>query len=225
MTRDHLLVIDQGTTSTRAVVYDARLQVGRPGPGARSCRLTPTRAGSSTTRMPCSRSVGPQVTRRARRVGREGRPDRGHRPDQPARDDDRLGARDRQGDRAGPGLARPPHGRGLRAAQGPPGMGLRADRPGHRPVLLRHQDRLDPRPCPRGPPPRRGRRAGRGDGRQLPDLAPDRRPAVRHRRDQRLPDAAHGPARPSAGPTISAIYSEFRPEYCPRSARARAISA
>src|SRR5215469_12321834 len=27
MTRDHLLVIDQGTTSTRAVVYDAQLQV------------------------------------------------------------------------------------------------------------------------------------------------------------------------------------------------------
>ena len=26
MTRDHLLVIDQGTTSTRAVVYDSRLR-------------------------------------------------------------------------------------------------------------------------------------------------------------------------------------------------------
>ncbi len=31
MARDHLLVIDQGTTSTRAVVYDARLQVAGQG--------------------------------------------------------------------------------------------------------------------------------------------------------------------------------------------------
>ena len=54
-------------------------------------------------------------------------------------------------------------------------MGLRAHRAGHRPVFLRNQDRLDSRPCPRGPPPRPGRRAGRGNRRQLPDLAPDRR--------------------------------------------------
>jgi glycerol kinase len=32
MTRDHILVIDQGTTSTRAVIYDARLQVRSVGP-------------------------------------------------------------------------------------------------------------------------------------------------------------------------------------------------
>src|SRR3954464_12062193 len=34
MARDHLLVIDQGTTSTRVVVYDARLRpVGQGQPG------------------------------------------------------------------------------------------------------------------------------------------------------------------------------------------------
>ena len=61
-------------------------------------------------------SVGSQVTQALARRGGEGRPDRGHRPDQPARDDDRLGAGHRPADRAGPGLAGPPHRRGLRAA-------------------------------------------------------------------------------------------------------------
>ena len=145
------------------------------------------------------RSVGPQVTRALDESGVRADRHRGHRPDQPARDDDRLGAGDRQGHRAGPGLAGPADGPGLRSAQGPPGVGLRAHRPGHRPVLLRHQDRLDPGQRPRGPPPRPGRRAGRGDGGQLPGLAPDRRADFRHRRDQCLPNAAHGPQDPPLG--------------------------
>ena len=61
MTRDHLLVIDQGTTSTRAVVYDDRLS--RSGRASwRSCRPILVRAGSSTIRRRSLRSVGSQVT-------------------------------------------------------------------------------------------------------------------------------------------------------------------
>ena len=52
MARDHLLVIDQGTTSTRAVVYDSRLRPGGPEPGRGSRRPIRGRAGSSTTPTP-----------------------------------------------------------------------------------------------------------------------------------------------------------------------------
>ena len=134
-----------------------------PGPGRGAADLPPFGLGRARPGCPApiGRAAGDPC---ARRIGRPGRSDRGHRPDQPARDDDRLGAGDRQGHRAGPGLAGSADRPGLRTAQGPTAVGLRADRPGHRPVLLRDQDRLDSGQRPRGPPPRRGRRAGRGDG-------------------------------------------------------------
>ena len=62
MTRDHLLVIDQGTTSTRAVVYDARLQVVGQG----QAEVLPTYPHSGWVEHDPDalvRSVGPQVTR------------------------------------------------------------------------------------------------------------------------------------------------------------------
>ena len=62
MTRDHLLVIDQGTTSTRAVVYDARLQVVGQG----QAEVLPTYPQSGWVEHDPDallRSVGPQVTR------------------------------------------------------------------------------------------------------------------------------------------------------------------
>ena len=61
MTRDHLLVIDQGTTSTRAVVYDARLQVVGQG----QAEVLPTYPHSGWVEHDPDallRSVGPQVT-------------------------------------------------------------------------------------------------------------------------------------------------------------------
>ncbi len=61
MTRDHLLVIDQGTTSTRAVVYDARLQVVGQG----QAEVLPTYPKSGWVEHDPDallRSVGPQVT-------------------------------------------------------------------------------------------------------------------------------------------------------------------
>ncbi len=62
MTRDHLLVIDQGTTSTRAVVYNAQLQVIGQG----QAEVLPTYPQSGWVEHDPDallRSVGPQVTR------------------------------------------------------------------------------------------------------------------------------------------------------------------
>jgi glycerol kinase len=62
MTRDHLLVIDQGTTSTRAVVYDARLHVVGQG----QAEVLPNYPRSGWVEHDPEgllQSVGPQVTR------------------------------------------------------------------------------------------------------------------------------------------------------------------
>jgi glycerol kinase len=62
MTRDHLLVIDQGTTSTRAVVYDARLQAVGQG----QAEVPPTYPQSGWVEHDPDAllgSIGPQVTR------------------------------------------------------------------------------------------------------------------------------------------------------------------
>jgi glycerol kinase len=62
MRRDHLLVIDQGTTSTRAIVYNAQLQVIGQG----QAEVLPTYPQSGWVEHDPDalvRSVGPQVTR------------------------------------------------------------------------------------------------------------------------------------------------------------------
>ena len=59
MSRDHLLAIDQGTTSTRVVVYDARLRPVGQGQAEVLPHLSPSRAGSSTTRRPWSSRSAP----------------------------------------------------------------------------------------------------------------------------------------------------------------------
>jgi glycerol kinase len=62
MPRDHVLVIDQGTTSTRAVVYDAQLRVVGQG----QAEVLPTYPRSGWVEHDpdaLCRSVGPQVTR------------------------------------------------------------------------------------------------------------------------------------------------------------------
>ena len=106
MTRDHLLVIDQGTTSTRALVYDARLRVLGQG----QVEVLPTYPHPGWVEhdpealLALGRPAGHAALDES---GVQRRPDRGHRPDQSARDDDRLGPFDRPGDRAGPGLAGP----------------------------------------------------------------------------------------------------------------------
>ncbi len=68
MARDHLLVIDQGTTSTRAVVYDARLQALGQG----QAEVLPSYPQSGWVEHDAAAllgSVGPQVTRALAEAG------------------------------------------------------------------------------------------------------------------------------------------------------------
>src|SRR5262249_35039101 len=68
MTRDHLLVIDQGTTSTRAVVYDTRLQVVGQG----QAEVLPSYPQSGWVEHDADvllGSVGPQVARAMAEAG------------------------------------------------------------------------------------------------------------------------------------------------------------
>ena len=66
---------------------------------------------------------------------------------------------------------------------------LGKDRPAARPLFLRHQDRLAARQGQRRAQARRARRAARRHHRQFPDLAADRRQAARDRRHQCLAHA------------------------------------
>ncbi len=199
MTRDHLLVIDQGTTSTRAVVYDDQLQPT----GQSQAELPPHYPQSGWVEHDpvaldqLGRSTGHRCIARCRAQNGS---DRGHRVDQSAGDDDRLGTRYGASHRAGVGLARPSHGGDLRPSQGQSIVGCRANRPGDRPLLLGDQDRLDSRSRTGCSPTRRGRRTGRGHRRQLHDLAPDRRTSIRHGCHQRVTHASHGSENHKLGP-------------------------
>ena len=104
----HMLAIDQGTTSTRSIVFD---DPGGPrrSRGASSSSTTRRPAGSSTTRRT---SGATRSRRRAKRSNVRGGRAR-HRRDrhrQPARNDRRLGARDRRADSPRHRLAGPAHG-------------------------------------------------------------------------------------------------------------------
>ena len=187
---DYLLAIDQGTTSTRAILFDAA-DAGRDRAAGIRRRSIRRPAGSSTIR----RRSGPPPSRpRApwRRPAPRGRR-RGDRHHQSARDHDRLGPRDRQADPqrhrlAGP--AAPPTPARRCAAGLEPGWSG-AHRAAARSLFLGHQDRLAARS-------RRRRRAARRraarlrHGRQLPAVAAHRRQGARDRRHQR---GAHAAAR------------------------------
>ena len=138
-----ILAIDQGTTGTTCLVVDDELRPrGRgyreiaqhfPAPGW--VEHDPEEIWASVL---ADRGGG---ARRCR--DRRGRPgcDRDH---EPARDDGRLGARDRAAGAPRDRLAGPPHRRPLRRAAR--GARAGAHRPRPRPLLLRHEARVDPRP-------------------------------------------------------------------------------
>ena len=130
MTRDHLLVIDQGTTSTRAVVYDSRL---RP-VGQSQREVLPSYPRSGWVEHDPDAiigSVGSQVTGAMLDAGIKS---------------DRIAAIGLTNQREttiiweratgqpiapAPGLARPPDGRHLRATEVAPGRCRPADRARH----------------------------------------------------------------------------------------------
>ena len=115
MARDHLLVIDQGTTSTRAVLYNARLQPAGQG----QIEVLPSYPRSGWVEQPHAdaliASVGSQCVNAALR-------DAGVKADRIAaigltnqrEYDDCSGAGDGPADRGGLGLAGPQDGRHLR---------------------------------------------------------------------------------------------------------------
>ena len=79
------------------------------------------------------------------------------------------------------------------ALRRPQGSRMREDRvhargPVARPLFLSDEDRLDPRQCSGRPRGSRTRRLGLRHCRQLSRLAPDQRQGSRHRRHQRLKD-------------------------------------
>ena len=119
----------------------------------------------------------------ARACRHRGARDRGDRHHQPARDHGAVGPRYRRAAGQRDRLAGPPHRRHLRRAEGrrPRAAGARKDRPGARPVLLRHQAQMAARHPARRTRTRAARRTGVRHRRQLADLAPDGRATARER--------------------------------------------
>ena len=221
---DHLLVIDQGTTSTRAVVYDSKLQPVGQG----QAEVLPTYPRSGWVEHDPDAliaSVGSQVTLALLDAGRQGGPDRGHRPDESAGNHHRLGASARAGR-----SPRPWSGR----TGGPPtsASGCTTSRAW---ISKRTGLVIDPYfsatkiawildHVPGARPRAIGGELAAGTVDTLLDLASHRRPRTSHRRHERLANPPDGPRNGAVRPMSSVRSSTFRPEYCPRSAPARAIS-
>ena len=214
----YILAIDQGTTSTRAIVFDGAMKVVGVGPEGIHPALSGIRLGRARSRRRSGQSVvcdlqGGAEDGRAR--GRRHRRDRHH---QPARDRRHLGQGDRQADPQRHRLAGPPHRAALRKAEeARAGEEIHAkDRAAARSLFLRHQDRLAARQCEgRAQARRDGRAAGRHH-RQLPDLAADRRQGARHRRDQRLAHAGLQHREEPTGTPSCSRSSTSRPRCCRR---------
>ena len=203
----HVLAIDQGTTSTRSIVFDERgravalarreLAQHYPAPGWVEHDAEDIWRDTLATARECHRPE---------RLGaRRHRRDRHH---QPARNGGRVGPRERRADPSRDRLAGPPHGAGVRQASQRRRRGSRA--PAHgtaaRSVLLGHQDPLDPRRGRGRARACRARRARLRHDRLLPALAPDGRPRSRDRRDECLAHDAvrHSPRRVGRRPAAPA---------------------
>ena len=92
------------------------------------------------------------------------------------------------------------------------------DRPAHRRVLLRQQDPLDSRQRAGRARARRRRQAGVRHRRHLAGLEADRRHAARHRRQQRVADDAVQHPHAASGTTSCCGCSASRRACCPRCA-------
>ena len=224
----HILAIDQGTTSSRAIVFDATPRASSPRRRRSSRSTSRSRAGSSTIRTTSGRRSPPPAAARSSAPGIGAGAHRRDRHHQPARDHAGLGARHRRAARPRHRLAGPAHQRALRRAarrRATRTMVTERDRPAARPLFLRHQAQVAAR-RPRGRA-RAGaaRRAPVRHRRQLPDLEADRRAVARHRRHQRRADAALQHPRRRLGP--GDLRAPRRPAWrcCPRCATAPPTSA
>ena len=142
--RRFVLALDQGTTSSRSILFDHDGNAVAIGAARIHAALSALRAGSSTT----PRRSGPRRPRRSRevlaRARRDRRRRRGHRHHEPARDDGALGSR-------APGGRSPAPSSGRTGARRTPARALKAEghepsraahRPAARPLFLGHQARL-----------------------------------------------------------------------------------
>ena len=183
----HILALDQGTTSSRAIVFDREGRIRAvaqkefaqlfPQPGwveHDADEIWASQIGVAVEALdPCA-----PAPRRHRR----------HRYHQSARDDGHLGPRHRRADRTGDRLAGSPDRGSLRATEG---RRRRTDRPAEdraadRRLFLGDQDSVAARARPGRAGARRARTAGVRHDRQLAGLETDRRTLPRHRREQRL---------------------------------------
>ena len=189
----HVLAIDQGTTSSRAIVFDAGLEPRRRGAGGVPPALPALGLGRARPRRHLvDASPPPAAAPSSAPASLPGRPrrDRHH---QPARDDARLGARHRPPARPRHRLAGPPHLRALRRAPRGRPRGRSSPR-----APASSSTPTSPAPSSSGSStPTRGRARGARRGELLFGtvdsyliwrLTGGARP--RHRRHQRRPDAA-----------------------------------
>ena len=224
MSGDYILAIDQGTTGTTVLVVDQAGAIVRARNGGRPAGVSPARLGGA-----CSGTAlgdGARGNRRgagsgADRPGRGGSSPRCRGHHEPTRDDDSVGASDRSAGGAGDCLAVPAHGGRLRGAGGGETWPAvpRADRLGARRLLLRYEDRLAAQPGPTAAAARRGRRDRLRHGGHVAGLAADRRPAPRHRRYQRIADAAFQSPQPVVGRRATGGRSTYPRQCCQRCSR------
>ena len=198
MAKDHLLALDQGTSSSRAIVFHRSGRIVAQG----AARIPPDLSAAGLGGARRRGDLADAVRRRAggaRRVGPDGRRHRRHRHHQPARDHAAVGPPHRPAHPQRHRLAGPAHRAAVRATAraGPGRRGARGHRPGDRPLFLRHQD-----PLAAGPRDRRAHRRGAGRAGlrhrgQLAAVEADAGPRARHRREQRLAHDAvrHPPQR------------------------------
>ena len=106
----YVLALDQGTTSSRAIVF-AATAASSPRAQQEFPQIFPRRATSSTTRKRSGRRSSPSAREALAARRHHGRRHRRHRRHQPARDDDPLGARHRPAGRQRHRLAKPRHAR------------------------------------------------------------------------------------------------------------------
>ena len=187
-----VLAIDQGTTSSRAIVFDADLGVLR----ARAARVRPALSGLGWVEHDPEDIW--RTTVATARAG-AGRRQAGRRATSPPSASPTSARPASSGTGAPAGRSTAPSSgrtgarrsacRSLKRA-GPRAGRHRQDRPAARSLFLGHQDRLAARPRGGRARARQGGAPGLRHDRQLPDLAPHRRQGARDRRHQRLAHAA-----------------------------------
>ena len=188
----YVLAIDQGTTSSRALLFDAACQVA----GVAQQEFTQHFPRSGWVEHDAEEIWSSVLATAREAVAKAGGPadHRRHRHLQPARDVVVWERATRAADPQRHRLAGPAHGGCVRGAArgGPRARGRREDRAAARSLFLGDQDRLDPRSRARRARARRARRARLRHHRLLSAVAADGRARARDRRDQR---GAHLPAR------------------------------